>query len=67
MTSLALTHDQVGKEIIDFVIDGMETDILFHNGKPISVEIPQTATYTCGYPSKLQRGLTGWKETSHTG
>jgi elongation factor P len=43
---LGLTHEQVGKEIIDFLIDGMETDILFHNGKAISVEIPQTAIYT---------------------
>ena len=39
---IALTHEQVGKETFDFMIDGMEADILFHNGKPISVEIPQT-------------------------
>ncbi len=38
---IALTHEQVG-EIFDFMVDGMETQILFHNGKAIAVEIPQT-------------------------
>ncbi len=38
---IGLTKDQVG-DVFDFMIDGMETDILFHNGKPIAVEIPQT-------------------------
>ncbi len=38
---IGLTHEQVG-EVFDFMIDGMETDILFHNGKAITVEIPQT-------------------------
>jgi len=42
---IALTHDQVGKEIFDFMVDGMELEILFHNGKAISVEIPQTYIY----------------------
>ena len=39
---IGLTKEQVGKETFDFMIDGMEADIIFHNGKPISVEIPQT-------------------------
>ncbi len=39
---IGLTHEQVGKETFDFMIDGMEADILFHNGQAISVEIPQT-------------------------
>lgn len=39
---IGLTHDQVGKETFDFMIDGMEADILFYNGKAISVDIPQT-------------------------
>ncbi len=39
---IALTKDQVGKDTFDFMIDGMEADIVFHNGKAISVEIPQT-------------------------
>jgi len=43
---IGLTHEQVGKETFEFMIDGMEADILFHNGKAISVEIPQTAVYT---------------------
>ena len=43
---IGLTHEQVGKETFDFMIDGMEADILFHNGKAISVEIPQTITLT---------------------
>jgi len=43
---IGLTHEQVGKDTFDFMIDGMETDILFHNGKAISVEIPQTITLT---------------------
>ncbi len=38
---IGLTHDQVGKEIFNFMVDGMEIEILFHNGKAISVEIPQ--------------------------
>jgi elongation factor P len=42
---IGLTHDQVGKEIFNFMVDGMETEILFHNGKAISVEIPQTYVY----------------------
>jgi elongation factor P len=39
---IGLTHEQVGKETFDFMVDGMEADILFHNGIAISVEIPQT-------------------------
>jgi elongation factor P len=38
---IELSHDQVG-EVFDFMIDGMETTILFHNSRPIMVEIPQT-------------------------
>jgi len=37
-----LTHEQVGKDTFDYMIDGMEAEILFHNNKAISVEIPQT-------------------------
>ena len=43
---IGLTHAQVGKDTFDYMIDGMEADILFHNGKAISVEIPQTITLT---------------------
>jgi elongation factor P len=43
---IGLTHEQVGKETFEYMIDGMEADILFHNGKAISVEIPQTITLT---------------------
>jgi len=39
---IGLTLEQVGKENFDFMLDGMEVTILFHKGKPISVEIPQT-------------------------
>ncbi len=42
---IGLTHDQVGKDTFNFMVDGMETEILFHNGKAISVEIPQTFVY----------------------
>jgi elongation factor P len=38
---LGLTHEQVG-DVFDFMVDGMEATILFHNGKPITVEIPAT-------------------------
>ena len=38
---IGLTREQVGKDTFDFMIDGMEADILFHKGKAISVEIPQ--------------------------
>ncbi len=43
---IGLMKEQVGKDTFDFMVDGMETEILFHNGKAISVEIPQTAIYT---------------------
>jgi elongation factor P len=39
---IGLTKVQVGEDTFSFMVDGMEADILFHNGKPISVEIPQT-------------------------
>jgi elongation factor P len=42
---IGLTHEQVGKEIFDFMVDGMEADILFHKGKAISVEIPANYVY----------------------
>jgi elongation factor P len=42
---IGLTHEQVGKDTFNFMIEGMEAEILFHNGKAISVEIPQTAVY----------------------
>ncbi len=42
---IGLTHDQVGKDTFNFMVDGMEAEILFHNGKAISVEIPQTFVY----------------------
>ena len=38
---IGLSKEQVG-DLFDFMIDGMQTDILFHNGKAIAVEIPQT-------------------------
>ncbi len=37
---IALTHEQVGEENIKYMKDGMNVKILFHNAKPISVEIP---------------------------
>lgn len=36
---IALTDDQVG-EAADWIIDGMSVDIMFHNGKAITVEPP---------------------------
>ncbi|MBD3794073.1 MAG: elongation factor P [Campylobacterales bacterium] len=39
---VGLTHEQVGEDTFSFMIDGMEAEVLFHNGKAISVEIPQT-------------------------
>jgi len=36
---IALTDDQVG-EAADWIIDGMIVDIMFHNGKAITVEPP---------------------------
>ncbi|SFV55374.1 Translation elongation factor P [hydrothermal vent metagenome] len=42
---IGLTHEQVGKETFDYMVDGMETEILFHNGKAITVEIPVTYVY----------------------
>jgi elongation factor P len=42
---IGLTHEQVGKDTFNFMVEGMEAEVLFHNGKAISVEIPQTAVY----------------------
>jgi elongation factor P len=42
---IGLTHEQVGKDTFNFMVDGMEAEILFHNGKAISVEIPQTFVF----------------------
>ena len=42
---IGLTHEQVGKETVDFMVDGMETTVLFHNGEAISVEIPASFVY----------------------
>jgi elongation factor P len=39
---VGLTKEQVGEDTFSFMVDGMNADILFHNGKAISVEIPQT-------------------------
>lgn len=39
---IGLTKEQVGEDTFSFMVDGMNADILFHNGKAISVEIPQT-------------------------
>lgn len=36
---IGLTHEQVG-DAINWVIDGMNVDMLFHNGKPIGVDAP---------------------------
>ncbi len=36
---IGLTHDQVG-DAANWIIDGMNVDMLFHNGKPIGVEAP---------------------------
>ena len=38
---IALTHDQVGDDI-KWLKDGMNVEILFHNGNAIDVELPQT-------------------------
>ncbi len=36
---IGLTRDQVG-DAINWIVDGMNVDMLFHNGKPIGVEAP---------------------------
>jgi len=36
---IGLTRDQVG-EAADWIIDGMNVDMLFHNGQPIGVDAP---------------------------
>jgi elongation factor P len=36
---IALTRDQVG-EAANWIVDGMNVDMLFHNGKPIGVDAP---------------------------
>jgi elongation factor P len=39
---IGILKEQVGADTFGFMIDGMEAEILFHNGKAINVEIPQT-------------------------
>lgn len=36
----SLTHDQVG-DAKDYIVDGTEVEVLFHNGKAITVDVPQ--------------------------
>lgn len=36
---IGLTHDQVG-DVANWIIDGMNVEMLFHNGKPIGVDAP---------------------------
>jgi elongation factor P len=38
---IGLTEDQVG-ETADWIIDGMNVEMMFHNGQPITVEPPMT-------------------------
>jgi elongation factor P len=67
-----LTHDQVG-EAKDYIIEGTEVEVLFHNGKPIAVEVPAIVelvvvetppnfkgdtTSGSRKPAKLETGLT---------
>jgi len=35
---IGLTHDQVG-DVTKWIVDGMMVEMLFHNGKPIGVEV----------------------------
>jgi len=41
---IGILREKVGEDTFGFMVDGMETDILFHNGIAINVEIPQTVT-----------------------
>ena len=38
---IGLTHEQIGDDVIKFMDEGFTVDVLFHNGKAISVELPQ--------------------------
>lgn len=42
---IAITHDDVG-DSKKWLIDGMLVDILFFNGKPIGIEVPQVVELT---------------------
>lgn len=37
---IGLTEDQVS-DVVDYMLETMEVDVLFFNGKPISIELPQ--------------------------
>jgi len=41
---IGLTHDQLG-DTAKWLVDGMNVEMLFHNGNPIDVEPPATAEY----------------------
>lgn len=68
----SLTHDQVG-DAKDFIIENTEVEVLFHNSKPITVDVPQVVellvvetppnfkgdtTSGSRKPAKLETGLT---------
>ncbi len=42
---IALRHDQVDENLLGFLVDGMDTTILYHNSEPITVEIPASYIY----------------------
>lgn len=67
-----LTYDQVG-DAKDYIIDSTEVEVLFHNGKPITVDVPAIVellvvetppnfkgdtTSGSRKPAKLETGLT---------
>ena len=39
---IGILREQVGEDTFSYMIDGMEVEILFYNGKAIAVEVPQT-------------------------
>ncbi|MFV0481929.1 MAG: elongation factor P [Campylobacteraceae bacterium] len=41
---VAIEHEQM-EDLLKWMLDGMMVDVLFHNGKAIDAEIPQTMTY----------------------
>jgi len=54
---IGLTHEQVGKETFDFMIDGMEADILFHNARRSRLRFPRRLSSRLSKPHPTSRAI----------
>ena len=59
---IGLTHDQVG-DVAKWIIDGMNVEMLFHNGNPIGVDAPAVVELKIiETPPNFKGDSQGWKK-----